>query len=38
MKRMIASSVAEGMREHLARYREREDIIAMLGTDQISIT
>jgi len=28
--------VAEGVREHLARYRELEDIIAMLGIDELS--
>ncbi len=28
--------VAEGVREHLARYRELEDIIAMLGVDELS--
>jgi F-type H+-transporting ATPase subunit beta len=29
-------SVAEGVREHLARYRELEDIIAMLGIEELS--
>lgn len=29
-------TVAEGVREHLARYRELEDIIAMLGIDELS--
>ncbi|WP_226648260.1 F0F1 ATP synthase subunit beta [Microbulbifer variabilis] len=29
-------AVAEGVREHLARYRELEDIIAMLGIDELS--
>jgi F-type H+-transporting ATPase subunit beta len=29
-------SVAEGVREHLARYRELEDIIAMLGVEELS--
>lgn len=29
-------SVAEGVREHLARYRELEDIIAMLGLEALS--
>ncbi|MGW8310088.1 MAG: F0F1 ATP synthase subunit beta [Thiogranum sp.] len=28
--------IAEGVREHLARYRELEDIIAMLGVDELS--
>jgi F-type H+-transporting ATPase subunit beta len=28
--------VAEGVREHLARYRELEDIIAMLGLEELS--
>jgi F-type H+-transporting ATPase subunit beta len=28
--------IAEGVREHLARYRELEDIIAMLGIDELS--
>jgi F-type H+-transporting ATPase subunit beta len=28
--------VAEGVREHLARYRELEDIIAMLGIEELS--
>ena len=28
--------VAEGVREHLARYRELEDIIAMLGVAELS--
>ena len=29
-------TVAEGVREHLARYRELEDIIAMLGVEELS--
>jgi F-type H+-transporting ATPase subunit beta len=29
-------AIAEGVREHLARYRELEDIIAMLGIDELS--
>lgn len=29
-------AVAEGVREHLARYRELEDIISMLGLDELS--
>ena len=29
-------NVAEGVREHLARYRELEDIIAMLGVEELS--
>jgi F-type H+/Na+-transporting ATPase subunit beta len=29
-------SVAEGVREHLARYRELEDIITMLGIEELS--
>jgi F-type H+-transporting ATPase subunit beta len=29
-------AVAEGVREHLARYGELEDIIAMLGVDELS--
>ena len=29
-------SIAEGVREHLARYRELEDIIAMLGIEELS--
>jgi len=29
-------SVAEGVREHLARYHELEDIIAMLGIEELS--
>lgn len=29
-------NIAEGVREHLARYRELEDIIAMLGIDELS--
>jgi len=29
-------SIAGGVREHLARYRELEDIIAMLGVDELS--
>jgi F-type H+/Na+-transporting ATPase subunit beta len=28
--------IAEGVREHLARYRELEDIIAMLGLEELS--
>ncbi|HHA18976.1 MAG TPA: F0F1 ATP synthase subunit beta [Methylophaga sp.] len=28
--------IAEGVREHLARYRELEDIIAMLGIEELS--
>ena len=28
--------VAEGVREHLARYQELEDIIAMLGVEELS--
>jgi F-type H+-transporting ATPase subunit beta len=28
--------VAEGVREHLARYRELEDIMAMLGIEELS--
>jgi F-type H+-transporting ATPase subunit beta len=28
--------IAEGVREHLARYKELEDIIAMLGIDELS--
>ncbi len=28
--------IAEGVREHLARYRELEDIIAMLGVEELS--
>jgi F-type H+-transporting ATPase subunit beta len=31
-------AVAEGVREHLARYRELEDIIAMLGLEALSET
>lgn len=30
--------IAEGVREHLARYRELEDIIAMLGIEELSET
>ena len=30
--------VAEGVREHLARYRELEDIISMLGLEELSET
>lgn len=29
-------SIAEGVREHLARYRELEDIIKMLGVEELS--
>jgi len=29
-------SIAEGVREHLARYHELEDIIAMLGVEELS--
>jgi F-type H+-transporting ATPase subunit beta len=29
-------SIAEGVREHLARYRELEDIITMLGIEELS--
>jgi F-type H+-transporting ATPase subunit beta len=29
-------SIAEGVREHLARYRELEDIITMLGVEELS--
>jgi len=29
-------AIAEGVREHLARYRELEDIIAMLGVEELS--
>ena len=29
-------TVAEGVREHLARYRELEDVIAMLGIQELS--
>lgn len=31
-------SVAEGVREHLARYHELEDIITMLGVEELSMT
>lgn len=31
-------SIAEGVREHLARYAELEDIIAMLGIEELSVT
>jgi F-type H+-transporting ATPase subunit beta len=31
-------TIAEGIREHLARYRELEDIIAMLGIEELSAT
>jgi F-type H+-transporting ATPase subunit beta len=31
-------AVAEGVREHLARYHELEDIIAMLGVEELSET
>lgn len=30
-------SIAEGVREHLARYHELEDIIAMLGVEELSV-
>ena len=30
-------TVAEGVREHLARYHELEDIIAMLGVEELSV-
>ena len=30
-------SIAGGVREHLARYHELEDIIAMLGVDELSV-
>jgi F-type H+-transporting ATPase subunit beta len=30
-------SIAEGVRAHLARYHELEDIIAMLGIEELSI-
>jgi len=29
-------AIAEGVREHLARYHELEDIIAMLGGEELS--
>ena len=29
-------AIAEGVREHLARYKELEDIITMLGTEELS--
>jgi F-type H+-transporting ATPase subunit beta len=29
-------AIAEGVREHLARYHELEDIIAMLGVEELS--
>ena len=29
-------TIAEGVREHLARYHELEDIIAMLGIEELS--
>jgi F-type H+-transporting ATPase subunit beta len=29
-------SIAEGVREHLARYRELEDVITMLGIEELS--
>jgi F-type H+-transporting ATPase subunit beta len=29
-------AIAEGVREHLARYHELEDIIAMLGIEELS--
>ena len=28
--------IAQGVREHLARYRELEDIMTMLGTEELS--
>jgi F-type H+-transporting ATPase subunit beta len=28
--------IAEGVREHLARYHELEDIIALIGTEELS--
>ncbi|MDH5666419.1 MAG: F0F1 ATP synthase subunit beta [Nitrospira sp.] len=31
-------AVAEGVREHLARYKELEDIIAMLGIEELSVS
>ena len=30
-------TIAEGVREHLARYHELEDIIAMLGIEELSL-
>lgn len=30
-------TIAEGVREHLARYRELEDLIAMLGIEELSV-
>jgi F-type H+-transporting ATPase subunit beta len=30
--------IADGVREHLARYRELEDIITMLGIEELSVT
>lgn len=30
-------NIAEGVREHLARYHELEDIIAMLGVEELSV-
>ena len=30
--------IAEGVREHLARYQELEDIISMLGVEELSAT
>lgn len=30
-------TIAEGVREHLARYRELEDIITMLGIEELSV-
>jgi F-type H+-transporting ATPase subunit beta len=29
-------SIAEGVREHLARYQELEDVISMLGVEELS--
>jgi len=31
-------AIAEGVREHMARYHELEDIIAMLGIDELSLS
>ena len=30
------NSIAEGVREHLARYKELEDILTMLGIEELS--
>lgn len=30
-------SIAEGVREHLSRYHELEDIITMLGVEELSV-